>query len=78
MRNLTENEVQEVSGAGVGNDIAMGLAIGWTGAVAGFAVGSVVPGVGNAAGAVAGFVVGSVAGIGFTLARSGDKNTAGS
>ena len=70
MRELNEVEIAAVGGAGLGGDIAMGLAIGWASTVAGFAVGSIVPGVGNLAGAAAGFVIGSAAGIGLALARS--------
>ena len=48
--------------------IAMTLAIGWSGMVAGFAAGTMFPGIGNVAGAAAGGLVGIGAGIGLALA----------
>lgn len=80
MRVLTVDEVEAVSGASVSGEIAMTLAIGWAGTVAGAAAGTMVaPGAGTIVGGLVGFGVGSMAGVGFVLATSGDaRRDAGS
>ena len=70
MQELTERQIDEVSGGSLSGDIAFGLAGTWASTVAGAAAGSIVPGAGTLAGAGVGFVLGASINIGYALATS--------
>jgi hypothetical protein len=79
MRELTEKEIQYVSGGsqtrldprrevGGGGGLSMGLATTWASGVAGLAAGSIVPGWGNLVGFGVGLTVGALANVGYYFA----------
>jgi len=72
MRELSECEIDQVDGAGnLANNLTMGVASAWTSGIAGFAIGSVIPGVGSFAGLVVGVGLGIVGSVGYGLASYG-------
>ena len=62
MREITDQEIEEVSGGTTAGDIAMSTAGGWASTVAGFAVGGL-------PGAALGFGLGAAIGTGYALTQ---------
>ena len=63
MQEMNLVEINEVSGAVTGGQVMMTMASAWSGAVAGAAFGSIVPGAGTLGGAAFGFAFGAATGI---------------
>lgn len=70
MEELNVNEVEMVNGAGVGANIAAGVASAWAGTVVGAAAGSIVPGIGTLGGAAIGFGFGVLQAVAWSFATA--------
>lgn len=74
MRELNNQEIEQVAGG----DVAMTLATGWAGTVSGFAVGLVVGGpIGGIAGGIVGFTIGAAGSIAYGADSGGNPGRAG-
>jgi len=67
IRELTAEELDLVAGGNKKREIAYLAISTWTSGVAGFAIGSTVPGIGNVVGAIGGGLLGLGIGVGFML-----------
>lgn len=70
MRELTQGEVEEVSGGTLAGDVAMGLAGGWSSGIVGLGTGAVIGGpLGGVVGFGVGFVLGGAMLLGYALCK---------